>query len=158
MFIVHSDASGAGIGATLNVQRDGVEKPVAFFSRQLQGAEKRYSATELEGLAVFKSINFWDHFLYGQKFTVVTDHRALVYLLQSKRLNKRLHGWVLKLLDFNFDIMYRPGKANSDADGLSRQSWSTDEGDPGQEEENKQSRTTDGLVGGDVGISPTEEG
>ena len=157
MFVLHSDASGAGIGATLNVLRGGEEKPVAYFSRQLQGAQKNYSATELEGLAVFKSIHFFDHFLYGQKFTVVTDHRALVYLLKSRRLNKRLHGWVLKLLDFNFEIIYRPGKDNSDADGLSRQSWSTAEGDPGQEEEDKQSRTTDGSVGGDVGISPTEE-
>ena len=119
-FSLHTDASGLGIGATLNVMREGVEKPVAFFSRQLQGAERRYSATELEGLAVFKSIHFFDHFLHGREFKVMTDHQALVSLLISKRLNKRLHGWVLKLMDFNFEIIYRPGKSNGDADGLSR--------------------------------------
>ena len=156
-FVLHTDASGAGIGATLNVLREGVEKPVAYFSRQLQGAQRRYSATELEGLAIFKAIHFFDHFLYGQKFTVVTDHKALVYLLKSRKLNKRLHGWVLKLLDFNFEIVYRPGKQNQDADGLSRQAWDSNEGDPSisMEEEDQQPRTTGISVGGDVGMSPT---
>ena len=105
-----------------------MEKPVAFFSRQLQGAQKLYSATELEGLAVFKSIFFFDHFLYGRKFLVYTDHQALVSLLRSKRLNKRLQGWILRLMEFEFEIIYRPGTANGDADGLSRQAWSIAEG------------------------------
>ena len=155
-FSLHTDASGLGIGATLNVVREGVEKPVAFFSRQLQGAQKHYSATELEGLAIFKSIHFFAHFLWGQKFSVVTDHQALVSLLKSKNLNKRLYGWMLKLLDFNFEIVYRPGKDHLDADSLSRQAWDSNEGGPlthhgseirGAEE---QSRTTSISVGGDV--------
>ena len=156
-FTLHTDASGLGIGATLNVVREGEELPVAFFSRQLQGAQKHYSATELEGLAIFKAVHFFDHFLYGQRFTMMTDHRALVYLLKSRRLNKRLHGWMLKLLDFCFEIVYKPGKSNQDADGLSRQAWSTEDGDPGSvlEEEEQQSRSTEISVGGDVRKSPT---
>ena len=156
-FSLHTDASGLGIGATLNVSRDGVEKPVGFFSKQLQGAQKHYSVTELEGLAIFKSIFFFAHFLWGKKFTVLTDHKALVSLLKSRTLNKRLHGWVLKLLDFNFEIIYRPGDRHLDADGLSRQAWSTEEGDPGSDlgVEEQQPRTSAILVGGDVGISPT---
>ena len=47
-FSLHTDASGLGVGATLNVVREGVEFPVGFYSKQLQGAEKNYSATELE--------------------------------------------------------------------------------------------------------------
>ena len=78
-FILHTDASGAGIGATLNVCRDGVERPAAYFSRQLQGAQHHYSATELEGLAIFKSIHLFAHFLYGARFKVVTDHKALYH-------------------------------------------------------------------------------
>ena len=62
IFVLHTDASGAGIGATLNVIREGEERPAAYFSRQLQGAQQRYSATELEGLAIFKSILFFSHF------------------------------------------------------------------------------------------------
>ena len=61
-FILHTDASGSGIGATLNVIRDGIERPAAYFSRQLQGAQKNYSATELEGLAIFKAVHFFAHF------------------------------------------------------------------------------------------------
>ena len=78
VFVLHTDASGAGIGATLNVIRDGEERPAPYFSRQLQGAQRRYSATELEGLAIFKSVHFFSHFLYGRRFTIVTDHKALV--------------------------------------------------------------------------------
>ena len=81
MFSLHTDASGRGIGATLNVLRDGVEKPVAFFSKQLQGAQKSYSATELEGLAIFKAIFRFAHFLWGQKFIVWTDHGCELWLV-----------------------------------------------------------------------------
>ena len=159
-FVLHSDASGLGVGATLNVLREGVELPVAFYSRQLQGAETRYSATELEGLAIFKSINFFDHFLFGQKFTVYTDHKALVSLLKSKRLNKRLYGWMLKLLEFSFEIVYKPGKDNLDADGLSRQAWCSEDCDLGRvlEEKEEQPRAAAvSVVGGDVGTSPTKK-
>ena len=122
-FVLHTDASGAGVGAALYVLREGKEWPVAFFSRQLQGAQRRYSATELEALAVFQSVHFFAHYLWGAEFTVVTDHRALVHLMSSKKLNKRLTGWALQLMDFNFKIVYRPGRVHQDADGMSRQGW-----------------------------------
>ena len=153
-FVLHVDASGQGVGATLNVRREGVDLPVAFYSKQLQGAERRYSATELEALAIFKAINHFDHFLYGRVFSVYTDHKALVSLLKSKRLNRRLYGWMLKLLDFSFDIIYRPGKENLDADGLSRQAWNSEE----YLEEEKHPRADAVFVGGDVGTSPQKDG
>ena len=150
VFSLHTDASGRGIGATLNVIREGVERPVAFYSKQLQGAEKAYSATELEGLAIFKAIFRFAHFLWGRQFVVWTDHKALVSMLDSRVLNKRLNGWVLKLLDFDFVVRYKPGRLNCDADGLSRQGWEE------PEEEEQQPRTAAVLVGGDVGITPLE--
>ena len=97
VFTLHTDASGAGIGATLNVKREGKTRPVAYYSKQLQGAQTRYSATELEGLAIFKSINYFAHFLFCCHFTVVTDHKALVAFLHSRKLNRRLQGWILQL-------------------------------------------------------------
>ena len=78
VYVLQMDASEGGVGAVLNVVRGGKTLPVAFFSKQLQGAERRYSATELEALAVFRSINFFAHYLYGREFTVYTDHQALV--------------------------------------------------------------------------------
>ena len=154
-FVLHSDASGAGIGAALYVIREGEEKLVAFFSKQLQGAQCRYSATELEALAVFKSIYFFAHYLWGKKFEVVTDHRALVYLMTSNKLNKRLTGWALQLMDFQFNITYKPGITHLDADGMSRQGWHDLE--LPLEGGDSQTGTSDIKVGGDVGMSPTRE-
>ena len=91
VFVLHTDASGAGIGATLNVVRDGEERPAAYFSRQLQGAQRNYSATELEGLAIFKAVHFFAHFLYGRRFTVVTDHKALVaFLIKVQSIKQKI--------------------------------------------------------------------
>ena len=159
-FVLHSDASVAGIGATLNVYRDGIETPAAYFSKQLQGAQHHYSATELEGLAIFKAIHHFAHFLYGRRFMVVTDHKALVSFLKSRVLNKRLHGWVLQLLDFDFEIVNRPGKDNQDADALSRQAWDSLEGDPCRADDDDVAVEGDSrLVRGDVGTAhiKTEE-
>ena len=166
VFSLHCDASGAGIGATLNVTREGRERPVAYYSKQLQGAQHFYSATELEGLSVFKSVHYFAHYLYGTRFTVLTDHKALVSLLHSKVLNRRLHGWVLQLLEFDFTIEYRPGVENCDADALSRQAWDSRVGDPWRPE-TAGDPGEDGaglrpaqssVVGGDVGteVNPHE--
>ena len=154
-FSLHTDASGAGIGATLNVNRGGESRPAAYYSRQLQGAQKRYSATELEGLAIFKSINNYAHYLFGRHFTVVTDHKALVSFLSSKRLNRRLQGWMLQLEQYDFKVIYRPGAENADADALSRQAWDSTVPDGQALKEDLDSRSQ--AVGGDVGISPTTE-
>ena len=125
--VLHTDASGAGIGATLNVIRDGEERPAAYFSRQLQGAQQRYSATELEGLAIFKSILFFAHFLFGRHFTVVTDHKALGQFpsFQGPK-SSRLHGWMLQLLEYDFHNRvqtrcHEPGCRCSEQAGLEQQ-------------------------------------
>ena len=157
-FVLHSDASGAGIGAALYVVRDGEEKLVAFFSKQLQGAQFRYLATELEALAVFKAIHFFAHYLWGTCFEVVTDHKALVYLMSSNKLNKRLTGWALQLMDFNFYITYKPGATHLDADGMSRQGWRDQDLPEAEGGGGKQTGTSGLLVGGDVGVeTPTEK-
>ena len=128
-FQLHMDASGVGVGAVLNVIREGEEHPVAFYSRQLKGLEQRYSATELKALAVVSATEHFAHFLYGTRFAVLTDHRPLTSLLSSKTLNRRLRGLALKLMEFNVVIEYREGCLNGNADALSRQSWREDEAD-----------------------------
>ena len=155
-FSLHTDASGQGIGATLNVCREGKELPVAYFSRQLQGAQHRYSATELECLALYKSILHFSHFLVGCKFNVTTDHQALVSLLTSNRLNRRIRGWVINLMDYDFEITYRPGAQHQDADALSRQDWELDP-DADVISSDPHPRSGGILLGGDVGIEPHSE-
>ena len=88
--VLHTDASTQGIGAVLSEDRDGVQCPLGYYSKRLLPAETNYAATELEYLAVFKAIAVH---LVGCHFTVVTDHRALMSLLTSTKLNGRLMQW-----------------------------------------------------------------
>ena len=125
-FTLHTDASLFGVGAVLNVVRSGEELPVAYYARQLRGAEKNYAATELEALAVVASIEHFAHYLYGREFCVITDNRALESLQTSKTLNRRLSRMALKLQQWNLSIIYRPGDFNGNADALSRQEWPAD--------------------------------
>ena len=119
-FCLHTDASGLGIGAVLSVTRARKEHPVAYYSRKLSKAERNYSATELEGLAVVASIQHFSVYLYGVHFVVVTDHRALSFLSSSKLQPGRLARWALLLQEYNFSVKYRPGSQNGNADALSR--------------------------------------
>ena len=120
-FTLHTDASGFGIGACLHVVRDQEELPVAFYSRQLQDAERRYSITELETLAIVASIKHFQFYVYGTPLNVFTDHKACTALLNSTALNTRLKRMAFFLQDKDIHIYYRPGKESSNADGLSRQ-------------------------------------
>ena len=76
----------------LSVKRDTGEKPVAFFSRKLLSWEQKYSATELEGLAMVDAIPHFRIYLISSPFTVETDHRALAFLNICKLTNGRLAG------------------------------------------------------------------
>ncbi len=125
-YIIHTDASYAGVGGVLSVCRDGQEWPVAFHSRQLRSPEKNYSASEIECLAIVDTVRHFEAHLVGRKFMLETDHQALQYLKTKRSPNKRLTRWALFLQDFTFEVRYRPGTRNGNADGLSRQSWEDD--------------------------------
>ena len=120
-YSLHTDASGFGIGACLHVHRDDQELPVAFYSRQLQGAEKNYSITELETLAIVSSLKHFAFYVYGTPLVIYTDHKACTALLTSPVLNARLKRMAEYLQDKEITIIYRPGKESSNADKLSRQ-------------------------------------
>ena len=125
-FTLHTDASYKGVGGVLSALRDGVERPVGYFSKALTETEKRYSATEIECLAIYRSVDhFAIHFL-GRTFAVVTDHKALEALFTSQKLNTRLFKWALSLQPYSFKVEYRPGSTHQNADGLSRQAWDED--------------------------------
>ena len=120
-FSLHTDASGFGIGACLHVHKNGEDHPVAFYSRQLQGAEKRYSITELEALAIVAALKHFEFYVYGTDIKVYTDHKACMALLTSTALNNRLKRMAHYLQDKDLTIIYRPGKDSANADGFSRQ-------------------------------------
>ena len=119
-FLLQTDASGLGIGAILSVVRQDEEYPVAYFSRKLKPREQRYSATELEGLAVIAAVQHFDVYLVTHPFVVETDHRALVFLNSSRHANGRLARWALALQPYTFSLRYREGIKNANADAFSR--------------------------------------
>ena len=119
-FVLQTDASQVGLGAVLSVMRDGVQLPVAFYSKKLLPQERRYSATELEGLAVVASITHFSPYLITHPFVVETDHRALEFLNTARHCNGRLARWAMRLQPYSFTIRYRPGSSNVNADSLSR--------------------------------------
>ena len=122
-YVLTTDASGRGIGSVLSQQQEGVEHPVAYYSRKLLPREERYGITELEALAIVDSVKHFSPYLLGGHFTVVTDHRALTFLETMKGGGPRLTRWALALQPFSFDVRFRPGNTNANADGLSRQDW-----------------------------------
>jgi len=62
----------------------------------------------------------FEYYLYGQVFTLITDHRPLTWLKTMKNANQRLTRWAVFLQQFKFDIQHRPGSQHKNADGLSR--------------------------------------
>ncbi|PNY16525.1 retrotransposon-related protein [Trifolium pratense] len=113
---VYCDASYQGLGCVLMQHR----KVVAYASRQLKTHEKNYPTHDLELAAVVFALKIWRHHLYGAKFEVFSDHKSLKYLFDQKELNMRQRRWMEFLKDYDFTLLYHPGKANVVADALSR--------------------------------------
>ena len=121
--IVTCDASSVAVGACLSQLHQGEERPIAFASRTLTPAERRYSASEREALACMWACEHWNFYVYGRRFTLVTDHQALKMLLTTGGTGHRplrLHRWADQLFQYTFSVVYRPGKQNVVADCLSR--------------------------------------
>ena len=123
-FVLQTDASYIGIGAVLSVMKGGEERLVGYFSKKLLPAERNYTASELECLAVVRAADhFAVHLLGPNHFTLVTDHRALTALKTSNKLNGHLMRWAMAQQTYNFNVEYRKGAQNGNVDGLSRQAW-----------------------------------
>ncbi|KAI2643843.1 Retrovirus-related Pol polyprotein from transposon 17.6 [Labeo rohita] len=122
--IISTDASDYGLGGVLTqMHPDETEKTVAFASRTLTAAERKYSTVEKEALACIWAVEKWRPYLWGQHFTLRTDHRALTTLLATKgigRAGMRVARWSARLLCYTYDVLYRPGSLNCAADCLSR--------------------------------------
>ena len=120
-YTLDTDASAYQIGCCLLQQQpDGHLHPVGYWSRSLTPAEKNYSPTEKECLAIVWATLHLRPYLERNRFTIRTDHVALRWLLNLRDPSGRLARWGLRLQEFDFEIQYRPGSSHALADGPSR--------------------------------------
>ena len=119
-FILQTDWSKEAIAAVLCQVQDGREHPIAYASRALTPTESNYAATEGECLAVVWAIKYFRAYLWGRKFKLETDHQALKWLMTTTDLSGKLARWSLRLQEFDFEIEYKPGATNQNADALTR--------------------------------------
>lgn len=115
-FELHTDASDYAIGGVL--MQEG--HPIAFESRKLNDAEKKYTVQEKEMTAVVHCLRVWRHYLLGSRFVIKTDNVATSYFQTQKKLSPKQARWQDFLAEFDYVLEYKPGKANVVADALSR--------------------------------------
>jgi hypothetical protein len=126
-FIVTCDASAAGIGSVLSQGTIGRDLPIAYASRVLTKAEKNYSTIERELTAIILECKQFRPYIWGRKFTIVTDHKPLTWIFNMSDPNSRIMRLKLKLGEFEYTIICKKGKENSNSDGLSRMCMATTE-------------------------------
>ena len=119
-FILSVDASSVALGAVLQQSIDNKLLPVAYASRILSRAERRYSAYEREALACVWGCERFCHFLEGTEFELKTDNQALAWLWESRKQLGKLARWVERLSRFRFVLKHVSGSDNVVADSLSR--------------------------------------
>ncbi|KAL6417073.1 hypothetical protein ACFW04_013013 [Cataglyphis niger] len=151
-FVLQTDASASGLGAVLTQNFEEGERVIAYASRTLNSAEKNYSATELECLAVVWGIRRMKGYLEGYSFTVITDHQALKWLQRIEAPTGRLARWLFELQQYDLEVKYRKGTLNRVADALSRSATTR-----GMHSETAAKRLVPASTGGDRArsIQPT---
>ena len=119
------DASHEGLGAVLmQLNKQNNWELLSCASRYLSNYEAKYSTNELELLAIVWAVEHFRNYIYGEKFQVISDHKALETALKSNHGNKtyssRLTRWIDRLLPFDMEVIHQPGRTMGLADYLSR--------------------------------------
>ena len=110
------DASPVGLSTILAQRPKGATQAqiISYGSRALTATERRYSQTEKEPLAIVWGIEHFHMYLYGAPFTLYTDHKslALIYANPVSKPPARIERWLLRLQQYDFDVVYKAGKDN----------------------------------------------
>ena len=120
-FILEVDACEYGLGAVLSQEYDNHKYVIAYASRILSAAERKYGATEREALAFVWATKHFRAYIEGSKVLIRSDCKALKWLRNAKDITGRLAKWAMKLSTYQIEsINYRPAQQNGNADSLSR--------------------------------------
>lgn len=119
-FYVATDASNVGIGAVLYQVIDGETRHISFVAKSLNTAQRKYTTTRKELLAIIYALQQFHQYLWGRHFTLYTDHRALTYLHTQRVANSMMLNWLDIILSYDFDIVHLPGLENTLPDALTR--------------------------------------
>lgn len=116
--VLEVDASMKGLGACLSQE----DKPIAFASKSLSAAQANYSNIERETLALVFGVSRFHTYLFGKKFTILTDHKPLEMIWRKPLTSAppRLQRLLVKLQGYDIEVKYKPGKDMVVADALSR--------------------------------------
>lgn len=118
---IRTDASNFAIGGWLyQIDKEGTQRIVCYWSRSMIPAERNYPVHEQEFLALVKMVDKFRHYLFGRNFIAITDHKSLEHIFTQPNLSKRQIRWILELQEFDFEIKYQTGESNTFADWLSR--------------------------------------
>ena len=117
-FELMSDASGVALGVVLGQIRDEILLHIYYASKALNEAQKNYTVTEQELLALVFAFEKFCSYLLGTRVIVHTDHSSLRYLMAKKDAKPRLIRWVLLLQEFDFEVKHIKGTENQVVDHL----------------------------------------
>jgi transposase InsO family protein len=117
-FLLRTDASIDGLGAVLSQIINNEERIILYISRTVQPNEKNWSIQQLEALGIIWACETVRPYIIGTRVLIITDHKSLQWLKESKI--PRLVRWACRLEEFDYEIVYQPGKFNTVADALSR--------------------------------------
>ena len=120
-FRLETDASNYAIGGVLHQIIDNKPRPLGFFSKTFNDAERNYQIYDKELRAMMAGLQNWRHFLRnGPEFDIWTDHRNLQYFREPQKVTPRQARAASELAEFNYKMHHRPGTLNKIADALSR--------------------------------------
>lgn len=118
-FFLITDASKTALSAILAQKQGEDYVPIEFYGRKLKDSEKKYPSIKYELLAIHDACVYFENFLLGKKFTILTDSKALTDHLKLEKQSDIIARWIMRLGNFDFEIGFIPGEENP-ADFVSR--------------------------------------
>lgn len=108
-FIISCDGSSFGLGAVLSQENNGVRYPIWFASRSLGPPLSNQGSSVLELAAVNWAVRKFSHFIEYSKFTLETDHSAILWLKKMNEPTVKLARWLFELQHYDYEVQHRAG-------------------------------------------------